>query len=403
MSHYNMIKSGYLDECKIANFHTVKNMELSGLGNHREVYFLGENGDGKTLILQGIVYALKYRYIKEGLTPSEVSKALDLIQNPRTEFSAKNNLGLPFNVLAAHVLARIEAEPKRYLEPKPLLYNVYGPVFAYGVYRGLSSVDASKTHGFMSLFEGRPLQDPATWLSKLYTKGLEGSATLKLETAKTLLRQLLDEDLDIEVNGDGVVYHERGTALSLDQLSEGYRSVMTWVFDLLANLSQSQPEVSDTKDYQGIVLVDEIGLHLHPKWEIKIVSQLRKWFPGLQFFFTTHSPITVMGASDDAIFFKVHKERGETKISEAYIAHDMRRLMANGLITSPLFDLESAHMRALGDEEPDTRKSWLHSQIAEAIHEEVQDMKAQGKLYISPKTIKDMIQKELTKHKASSK
>ena len=60
------------------------------------------------------------------------------------------------------------------------------------------------------------------------------------------------------------------------------------------------------------MLVDEIGVYLHPKWQYTIVRKLRSWFPLVQFIFTTHSPIVIMGASKDAAFYKVYKEGGVT-------------------------------------------------------------------------------------------
>lgn len=396
MPEPNIIQTGYLDTCDITNYHTIHSMKLTELGDKREIYFLGENGDGKTLILQGIVFALKHHFIENELKNSEVGAALDLIRKNNPHFRGNDHTGHSYNDHSETFLdALSEFNKPRGLVPTPELYNTYGPIYAYGVYRGLSIEGGKPTHGFMSLFDKTPLRHPSRWLQKIDYAQHEGKATLSLNTAKNLLRQLLDEDLDIQVSSEGVVYKERGSELDLEQLSEGYRSVMTWVLDLLANLSEAQPKVTRLQDYQGIVLVDEIGLHLHPKWEMKIVSQLRKWFSGIQFFFTTHSPITVMGASYDAIFYKVYKESGETRVSEPYRAHDMRKLMANGIVTSPLFDLEAASMLALGDERPDTRSNWLHSRIAEAVSDEVKAMKKRGEIYVDPKKIDALIKRKL--------
>ena len=65
-------------------------------------------------------------------------------------------------------------------------------------------------------------------------------------------------------------------------------------------------------------MVDEIDLHLHPKWQRVIIGKLRKIFPNIQFVFTTHSPTIIQGASDDAVIFRVYRNKkdGKTRISD---------------------------------------------------------------------------------------
>ena len=137
---------------------------------------------------------------------------------------------------------------------------------------------------------------------------------ISLTTAKEILSELLDENVTIEVSPDKVTFNERGTEVTFNQLSDGYKSVIIWISDLIARLSEKQPYVSTIQDFRGIVLVDEIGVYLHPKWQYTIVRKLRSWFPHIQFIFTTHSPIVIMGASKDATFYKVYKESGVTKV-----------------------------------------------------------------------------------------
>ena len=198
--------------------------------------------------------------------------------------------------------------------------------------------------------------------------------TITLPVAKEILGNLLGEekDLEIDVTADAVTFKEKGAPIFFDQLSEGYKSVMTWVCDLLSRLAENQSNVTDTKDYQGVVLVDEIDLHLHPKWAYSIVKKLRTWFPNIQFFFTTHSPIVILGASDDAVFYKVYKEEGVTKISEPYYSKDFSNAMANIIITSPLFDLETAAMKT-NSNDVDTNDSSLHSKIYKKVSEYMEE------------------------------
>lgn len=124
---------GYLDGCTIEGFYSLKSLELHSLGDKREIYFLGENGDGKTLLLQALVLALKHQSIEKDYQPSKVGKALDLLHG-EPEASLR--------------VARLRTKPQlgsRFLVPDG--------VFAYGVNRSRCCNDDWEPHGFMTLFD----------------------------------------------------------------------------------------------------------------------------------------------------------------------------------------------------------------------------------------------------------
>lgn len=88
-----------------------------------------------------------------------------------------------------------------------------------------------------------------------------------------------------------LVIEKGGTHLDVRQLSDGERGVLSMVLDLARRLSQTNEGASDPLgEGQAIVLIDEIDLHLHPKWQRQIVHNLRTAFPRCQFIATTHSP-----------------------------------------------------------------------------------------------------------------
>ncbi|MBC3910182.1 N-6 DNA methylase [Undibacterium umbellatum] len=79
-------------------------------------------------------------------------------------------------------------------------------------------------------------------------------------------------------------------SLSLEQLSEGNRSMVSMTVDLVRRAYQLNPESSNPLNVVGIVLIDEIELHLHPRWQQKVLDDLRSLFPNIQFVVSTHSP-----------------------------------------------------------------------------------------------------------------
>ena len=78
--------------------------------------------------------------------------------------------------------------------------------------------------------------------------------------------------------------------LSLDQLSGGYRIVLALAADLARRMVQGNPHLDDPLESEAIVLIDEVELHLHPKWQQRILDDLRRTFPNAQFIISTHSP-----------------------------------------------------------------------------------------------------------------
>lgn len=87
--------------------------------------------------------------------------------------------------------------------------------------------------------------------------------------------------------------------LGFDQMSHGCRIMIAMAADIAARMAEANPAASDPLLTPGVIVVDEVDLHLHPKWQRRVVGQLREAFPAVQFILTTHSPVIVAGASDD--------------------------------------------------------------------------------------------------------
>lgn len=123
---------------------------------------------------------------------------------------------------------------------------------------------------------------------KALDKIVDGYKNPRIETRP--LRFIMDR-----IDEDGSK-HE----LRIEQLSEGYKIVIAMVADLAARMAEANPEMENPLNTNGIVLIDEVDLHLHPKWQREILIQLTKVFPNLQFIVSTHSPVIVVGAAEIA-------------------------------------------------------------------------------------------------------
>lgn len=125
--------------------------------------------------------------------------------------------------------------------------------------------------------------------------------------------------------------------LRIEQLSEGYKIIIAMVADLAARMAEANPHMEDPLNADGIVLIDEVDLHLHPQWQRKILQQLVRVFPNIQFIVSTHSPIIVVGAADIAQVVNLNDVTADGNV----ISQNVNSLNVGQILLSSLFDLKS--------------------------------------------------------------
>jgi len=343
------MNNNILNKIHIENYYCIKDVTIENLSDKNEIYFLGENGVGKTILLQFIIQKLNEISIKE-----------------------------------------------------KSLFNV----FAYGTARfrtGSATDDFFDKTGFDTLFDrNKLLINPIQWFKDVLLRETQNESPLKIDSVLRTFEEIIDFDnsksFRIERNGSKFTFYEQNTQIEFEHLAEGYRSVLIWLCDLLSRLTEIQPDIEKLDDFCGIVLVDEVDLFLHPKWEYSIVRKLRQKLPNIQWLFTTHSPMLILGASEDAVFYRLYKERGETQISEQWNCGEISNLMASAIITSPLFDMETARMSSFDNKTSklDTSDYFLESLIGKKVAELVAE-KRKGKNYISRKETDAIIDEAIKK------
>jgi energy-coupling factor transporter ATP-binding protein EcfA2 len=209
-----------------------------------------------------------------------------------------------------------------------------------------------------------------------------------LDALRTVVSDLLPEFSNLRIQEQprlGFVVDKRGQPFYLHQLSDGERGLLALVFDLTRRLAIANPD-SDNPIADGValVLIDEIELHLHPKWQRDVLQRLRDIFKACQFVVTTHSPLVLGEVPARCVRFLefVDGKVGVTVPTEAY-GMDANRILQE-LMGAPvrnrqvdgelkilfeLIDLErfdaaraaiAALERKLGEDEPElTRASSL--------------------------------------------
>ena len=348
-----------LDKVDITNFYSMKDIELKNLADKKEIYIVGENGDGKTLLLQAIAIALK------GVEEGDV---FDFVKSQKDDYTIE--------------LKNTDDEIYKVKNQKN-----YKNFFAYGAFRNTQCFQDEDKTGYLSLFNNKlDLVKPSEWLIYLdHSDKSDKPNVLTANDAKRLICDLLNKEIDIEITPDGVVFSEKGSTVSFEQLSAGYKGVITIVADLLTRLAQNQPYVMQLSDFKGIVFIDEIELHLHPKWKYDFVKKLRTTFPKIQFMFTTHSPTVILGADKEAVFYKIYKKDGLV-----FISQQMKNegYTTNSLISSPLFDLESITSRDYDKQV--SNDDYIYTKIHKAVSDKISNDAS-----MDDKEILDFIHKQL--------
>ncbi|MDB9476245.1 AAA family ATPase [Dolichospermum circinale] len=218
--------------------------------------------------------------------------------------------------------------------------------------RMLPSLDTPKrSSNFITQFdEDRAISSFEQWMVHLDFRIAKGDqeAIKMREIGVKVIESLLPGNAKIaEVTTDGQIkFLVNGRKVPTIGLSDGYRSVIALAGDLIWRLMQAFPDLEDPTQASGVVLIDELDIHLHPYWQRQIAGWLRNIFPHLQFVIATHSPLIAAGGGEDALTLRLELVDGEVQVKQVdnIAAYD-----ADYILRSPAFGLESTHSPATQD------------------------------------------------------
>ena len=107
-----------------------------------------------------------------------------------------------------------------------------------------------------------------------------------------------------------MIVDKNGQELRVDQLSDGEKCTLAMVGDLARRMAIANPAQDDPLGGEGVVLIDELDLHLHPGWQRHVVSALEGTFPNCQFLVATHSPQIVGHVAPERIWLLERTKSG---------------------------------------------------------------------------------------------
>lgn len=135
------------------------------------------------------------------------------------------------------------------------------------------------------------------------------------------------KNLHIKRQGTPTMIVEKdGEELDVNQLSQGEKSLLALVGDIARRLAILNPSLDDPLQGEGVVMIDEVDLHLHPKWQHDLIDKLVRTFPNVQFILTTHSPL-IVGDRQDILIYLL--DDGELQQVENVYGEDANTLLNN--------------------------------------------------------------------------
>jgi AAA domain, putative AbiEii toxin, Type IV TA system len=369
----------YIKRLEIQNLRCFKNAAMTfrypgdgvdvpdGVPNLENVnLILGINGAGKTTALKAVALALLAQLPNTGFRP------ISLVRHGETRATVEAELALnhgregdlkKLNTLKAQVdlIGRTEELKTGNAKRFKVFYDDEDESFfmaAYGATR------RSETGDFESSYRRKLRSGRYERVAGLFEDHLALNPILKFFNFKSttewasLFLRLLPEGLRLNSNDESNLYFDQeDIKVSFAALPDGYRAYVSWLVDLLSQIegaliSQLKPKGDflyglmdftvfdrELSKLKGIVMVDEIDLHVHPTWQKTIIEQVAKAFPNLQFIFTTHSPIVAGSVGRQNLWVTRTLPDGSSTLEQPN--SEIYGLNADQILTSDIFGLQS--------------------------------------------------------------
>ena len=329
---------------------------------------IGTNGSGKTTLLKGIALAALGPAVAEsGLFPyylirrepgqednREASIRAVFIPNRQDR---KNGFPESIGRVYSHIRIdqRGDLERLRWAHDDdkhwhPIYSNRSDAFFfvGYGSSRRVEKTDRvdeagrrassfSRARRIMSLFEeAYSLLPLSHWLPRY-----QASDPARFTEVGELVNRLLGPDRyrftgDME---DGeYIFQDQNIRVPFPALSDGYRALLGWIGDLLYHICETCPSGKRLAENQGIVMIDEVDLHIHPGWQMRLLPEIARQLPKIQFIVTSHSPLLVGSLNWQNVIVIRHTTEGS---SLERVRVQVSRMDADQILLTDIFGLES--------------------------------------------------------------
>lgn len=299
----------------------------SDVGSAASLMLLGENATGKSSILEAVTLTLAGADMANAIG----LRARDFIRRADQPARARQPLQVRIEFYEGAPAELVATPDGHAFEGTP------GPsanVLAYGSRRFFlrGRRRRAKSGGIRALFDPMwVLPHPDLWLRTL--------DEARFHQVARALREVLTLPNDAELVRDpeeGVLIRTGPHEVSIERHSDGYRSLFGTAVDVMHGMMGTAPDLSEAR---GVVLIDEIETHLHPRWKLRVMAALRRALPQVQFIVTTHDPLCLRGMGQGEVEVMIRDDAHHIERLEGL--PDVRGMRAEQLLTSDYFGLAS--------------------------------------------------------------
>lgn len=319
-----LLLNHYIDKIELKNIKTFSNQIFDFTSSQSEnapwMMLLGENGTGKSTVLKSISLNMSdenyfislirkglvdpNKFIRYGCKVASIKVWFNGLENPRVLELRKNEYTFTSPTGEKSTISAFDLKAK-----KSTFWTARTFLLGYGATRllprGNKSEEAAIDGDYVradNLFNPFvPLSNAEKWLLSLDPTHFRRAALI----LKDLLNMGKDENLIR--SSKSISVNINGSQMPFDELSDGYQSIVALTADILQMVMK---EWKNPDEARGIVVLDEVGAHLHPQWKMRVVGSLRKALPHMQFIVSSHQPLCLrgLGAGEVNII-----KRGENK------------------------------------------------------------------------------------------
>ena len=355
----------YLEKLKLHNFRCYEKLEIDF--NRQLTVLVGKNGSGKTTVLEAIAIALGTWFVGFNIVNAKgINKRTDPLRKAY-QIGATDDVQTQFPV-EIEAWGKIEESKDQILHWKRELYtptgtmttkdakeiveyaaeyqkaisegrtDIYLPMVAYyGTgrlwdYHRQKRTDvfkvSSRTNGYIDCLDGTAnVKLMMDWfqimtINKYQRQEENLESNPELDTVYLAMEKCLTNlsgysDVKIRYNMGtqelDVYYSEQDKQrmrIPLNQLSDGYKGMISLVADIAYRMATLNPQLGTEvlSKGDGVVLIDEVDLHLHPAWQQKVIDNLMNIFPKVQFIVSTHAPAIIGSVKTDKLRILRNKE-----------------------------------------------------------------------------------------------
>lgn len=329
------LASRYVTSVSLSNFKGFKNFtfkmpQADSSFQAPCAILLGENSTGKSTLLQALCLALmgpeslKKMGLDYSLFLSREKSNWHMIERNTASVEVEFDIGSKINV-------KIDSDTSTLIGDgsPPMMVLAYG---ARRYFRDGHGDERRNAATNLSLFNPlATISDPTIWLQKCNKDQFSAVARAMHEVLA-----LKQSDHIFRDDYGNVQIKAHGRATPIHQMSDGYKSLLSMAIDIMRRMVERWGNLEKAR---GIVLIDEVETHLHPRWKMQVMGALRRAMPQVQFIVTTHDPLCLRGMYDGEVH--VFARDAEDEIIQLESLPSVIGLRTEQLLTSDYFGLAS--------------------------------------------------------------